>query len=153
MRLYQLTQTQNLALTLSQAWEFFSDPGNLAEITPSYLKFEILSELPSRIYPGEIIEYRVRPLWGIPLTWITEIAQVEEPYLFVDRQLKGPYKIWHHEHHFKEINDGIAMRDIVSYALPGGLFSTPLHPMIVKPKLEAIFNFRRLYLEKRFGFH
>jgi ligand-binding SRPBCC domain-containing protein len=150
---HQFTQIQKLPISIEQAWGFFSDPKNLVKITPSYLKFEILSELPSKIYAGELIEYRVRPLLGIPLTWVTKISHVEEPMLFVDMQIIGPYKIWHHEHHFKEIDGGIEMKDIVSYLLPFGFIGELFNPIIVRPRLNDIFNFRRTYLERSFGIY
>jgi len=112
-----------------------------------------MSELPSRIYEGEIIEYRVRPLLGIPVTWITEISHMARPNLFVDSQISGPYKFWHHEHHFKEIDGGIEMKDIVSYVMPFGFLGELIHPIIVRSRLDDIFNFRQTYLERRFGIY
>lgn len=151
MPLHVLKQIQRLPISLSEAWDFFSNPANLALITPPSLGFEIKSDLPESIYAGQIISYRVRPLLGIPVTWVTEIAHVSRPTLFVDRQLIGPYRIWHHEHHFTEIDGGIEMRDIVHYALPFGVIGDLFHPIIIKPRLNHIFNFRRSYLEEKFG--
>jgi ligand-binding SRPBCC domain-containing protein len=153
MALHQLTRIQKLPIPIDTAWDFFSDPGNLSLITPGYLRFEIMSELPSRIYEGEIIEYRVRPLLGIPVTWITEISHMARPNLFVDSQISGPYKFWHHEHHFKEIDGGIEMKDIVSYVMPFGFLGELIHPIIVRSRLDDIFNFRQTYLERRFGIY
>lgn len=153
MKLHQFTRIQKLPIPIDTAWDFFSDPGNLTLITPGYLRFEILTELPSRIYEGEIIEYLVRPLLGIPVAWITEISHMKRPSLFVDRQIRGPYKIWHHEHHFREIDRGIEMKDIVSYVMPFGFLGELSHPIIVRSRLDDIFNFRHTYLERRFGIY
>jgi ligand-binding SRPBCC domain-containing protein len=89
--------------TLQDAWAFFSDPRNLPRITPPWLSFEVLSELPARMHPGLLIEYRVRPLWGVPVKWVTEITRVAEPFLFVDEQRRGPYRHWRHEHRFRAV--------------------------------------------------
>jgi ligand-binding SRPBCC domain-containing protein len=99
-------------------------------------------ELPERMYEGLMIEYTVRPLFGIPMSWITEIKTVKENEFFVDEQRKGPYKIWHHEHHFKEVEGGVEMTDIVSYEIPLGFLGRIAHPLIVKVKLEEIFKYR-----------
>ncbi len=100
MATYQLTRRQTLPISLPQAWDFFSDPRNLAVITPDWLGFEILDNLPAKVYPGMIIRYKVRPLFRIPVTWVTEITQVTEPAMFIDEQRVGPYALWHHQHHF-----------------------------------------------------
>ena len=94
------------------------------------------------MYEGLMIEYSVKPLLGIPMTWITEIKTVKDNLFFVDEQRKGPYKIWHHEHHFKEVEGGIEMTDIVSYELPLGILGKFAHVLFVKKQLEGIFNFR-----------
>ena len=150
MRLYSLRARQLLPLGLPEAWDFFSDPANLQEITPPSMRFEVTSELPPRMHPGLIVTYRVRPLLGIPVTWVTEITHVAEPHLFVDEQRFGPYRFWHHQHHFREVKGGVEMVDIVHYAPP-----TPAAPFIdrllVGPKLRQIFEFRRKILEGRFG--
>jgi ligand-binding SRPBCC domain-containing protein len=149
MRLHQIETVQRLPVPVREAWSFFSDPSNLAAITPADMGFEVTRALPPRMHPGMIISYRVRPLLGIPVTWITEITHVVEPYLFVDEQRFGPYRFWHHQHHFREVEGGVEMRDLVSYVLPrgGGL----AHPVLVRPRLEQIFAYRREVLERRYG--
>ena len=128
---------------MERAWDFFSDPRNLAKITPPELDFTILTELPERIHPGMMIEYRVRPLLGIPVRWLTEITQVEPGKFFVDEQRIGPYRIWHHEHHFRALDDGrIEMTDRVTYVLPFSPLGDLFHPFLVKPQLAKIFTFR-----------
>lgn len=106
------------------------------------MKFKIKSELPEKMYEGLMIEYTVHPLLSIPLNWLTEIKTVKEGQFFVDEQRKGPYKIWHHEHHFEEVRGGVEMLDIVSYELPLGFIGKLAHPIFVKSKLDEIFDFR-----------
>ncbi len=149
--IHTLERTQSVPASMETCWSFFSDPRNLARITPLELGFEVLSELPERMHPGLMIEYRVRPLFGIPLTWLTEITHVQEPFLFVDEQRVGPYRIWHHEHHFAKAGDGtVTMRDKVTYQLPLTPFSEIAHPILVAPQLRRIFSYRDEAVRKIF---
>ncbi len=135
--------SQIIPASIESAWDFFSNPRNLSRITPPALDFTILTELPERIYAGMMIEYRVRPLLGIPARWVTEITHVEPGKYFVDEQRIGPYRIWHHEHHFAEIEGGrIEVKDRVTYVLPFGPLGDLAHPVLVKPQLAKIFAFR-----------
>ena len=137
---------------VSTAWDFFSDPRNLSRITPPALDFKILGDPPPAIYPGLMIEYRVRPLLGIPARWLTEITHVKTGAFFVDEQRIGPYRIWHHEHHFESLPDGrTGMRDRVTYVLPFGLLGDLVHPLLVRPKLEEIFSYRTTAVKSLFG--
>jgi len=113
--------------------------------------FNTTSEVPDKMYPGLIITYTVKPLLGIKVNWMTEITHVNEPFFFVDEQRAGPYRIWHHEHHFREIDGGVEMVDIVHYALPFGLLGNLVHPIIVKPQLNKIFGYRNEILKSMFG--
>lgn len=140
--MYQLKKTQLVKASMEECWNFFSSPKNLKEITPDYMGFDVLVDLPEKMYEGLMIEYKVKPLLGIGMKWITEIKYVHENKFFVDEQRKGPYKIWHHEHHFKEVPEGIEMTDIVSYEIPMGFLGRMMHPIIVKKKLEEIFDYR-----------
>lgn len=151
MATYQLTRRQTLPISLPQAWDFFSDPRNLAVITPDWLGFEILDDLPAKVYPGMIIRYKVRPLFRIPVTWVTEITQVTEPAMFIDEQRVGPYALWHHQHHFRQVEGGVENVDIVTFQLPYGIFGTIAYHLIVKRKLNEIFNYRNQVLQDRFG--
>ncbi|MDA9161920.1 SRPBCC family protein [Crocinitomicaceae bacterium] len=150
MGMYQLKRTQFIRTDLKTAWDFFSSPGNLKKITPDYMGFNVKTELPEKMYEGLMIEYTVKPLLGIPMNWITEIKTVNELEFFVDEQRKGPYKIWHHEHHFKEVDGGVEMTDIVSYELPLGILGRIMHPFVVQKKLEEIFDFRFKAVEELF---
>jgi ligand-binding SRPBCC domain-containing protein len=133
---------------MKTCWDFFSRPENLKKITPEYMGFDIKVELPEKMYEGQMIEYTVRPLFGIPMSWITEIKTVKENQFFVDEQRKGPYTIWHHEHHFKEVEGGVEMTDIVTYVVPLGILGKIVHPLIVKGKLEEILKHRFSQVEK-----
>jgi len=146
--------SQIIPATIARAWDFFSDARNLARITPPELDFTILGVLPERVYPGLMIEYRVRPLFGVPVRWVSEITHVEMGKFFVDEQRVGPYRIWHHEHHFKQLaNGGVEMTDRVTYVLPFGPLGDLVHPFLVKPSLERIFAFREEALKTIFQRH
>jgi ligand-binding SRPBCC domain-containing protein len=149
MKLHLLERTQRLPIGIAEAWDFFSDATNLARITPPEMGFEITSGAPGRMYAGMIVTYRVRPLAGIAVTWVTEITHVDEPRLFVDEQRFGPYRFWHHQHHFREIDGGVEVRDVVHYALPPG--GGMLRGLLVEPRLRQIFDHRSRILEEKFG--
>jgi len=150
MILYRLNRIQNLSISLQEAWQFFSSPLNLPSITPPWLNLTILGELADRMFPGMIIRYRVTPFLGIHVTWISEITHVDAPNFFVDEQRFGPYRFWHHQHHFLSIKGGIEMRDTVHYALKFGPVGRVMHTFVVKKKLEEIFDFRQRALTKLF---
>jgi ligand-binding SRPBCC domain-containing protein len=152
MPIHVLRITQVVPASVDECWAFFSDPHNLARITPEALDFQVLSELPLTIYPGMMIEYRVRPLLGVPMTWLTEITQVDAPRRFVDEQRVGPYALWHHEHTFTAMEPGrTEIRDVVHYVLPLGWLGNLIHPLLVAPQLRKIFAFREKAVTERFG--
>lgn len=152
MPVHTLERTQIIRAEVAAAWDFFSDPRNLEKLTPKELGFQILSELPGKMYPGMVIRYRVSPLLGIPMTWVTEITHVEQGRFFVDEQRVGPYRIWHHEHHFRDLGDGrIEMLDRVTYQLPMGWLSEPVHALVVEPQLRSIFAYREKVVQELFG--
>ena len=150
--MHQLKYSQKLPINLDEAWEFFSTPSNLSKITPASLNFVITSQaLEGKMYPGQIISYTVEPFLGIPLEWITEITHVQPKNYFVDEQRKGPYKMWHHEHHFKETSEGhVEITDLVSYVLPFGPLGEIAQKLFVKKQLEEIFTYRTKVLETYF---
>ena len=113
--------------------------------------FVVKSEVPQKMYEGLMIAYTVKPLAGIPLSWVTEIKTVKDKSFFVDEQRVGPYKIWHHEHHFKAVDGGVEMTDIVTYVLPFGILGKLVHPWLVKPKLAQIFSYRFKKVDQLFG--
>ena len=145
-----LKQEQFLPISLSEAWDFFSTPRNLNEITPDDLDFEICSELPDHVYKGLMITYRIRPILNIPVNWCTEITQVKEKEFFVDEQRSGPYKIWHHEHHFKSTEGGVLMTDILQYEIGKSIFGWLAGKLFVHKKVKQIFDYRYKKLETYF---
>lgn len=152
MAFYQLHKTQKLPARLEAVWDFISSPRNLKEITPVHMGFEVTSNGgATQMYPGMIITYKVRPLLGIPLTWMTEITHVKDREYFVDEQRMGPYKMWHHQHKLTAIEGGVLMTDIVTYQPPFGFIGAMANTLVIKRQLEAIFEFRTKALEARFG--
>ena len=153
MAFYQFKRSQKIKASLAEVWDFISSPKNLKEITPDYMGFDITSDHIEKMYAGAIISYKVSPLAGFKMTWVTEITHVKEGNYFVDEQRVGPYQIWHHQHHIKEIEGGVLMTDIVSYKPPFGLLGALANRLFIKTKLKEIFNYRRLAMEQRFGKH
>lgn len=152
MQSHTLTRTQFVPVPLSEAWDFFSNPANLAAITPSGMGFHILSKNKmERMYAGQLIEYRVSPVLGIPLYWMTEITHVVEGRYFIDEQRFGPYSLWHHQHHFREVAGGVEMTDLIHYRVPLGLLGRLANLLFVRKKLEGIFEYRFQKVEALFG--
>lgn len=151
MRLHRLEANQFLPIALDEAWGFFSDPSNLPAITPPWLNLSPTSELPSEMHPGLIVTYDVVPFPGVRVLWVTEISHVVNRVLFVDEQRAGPYRFWHHQHHFREVPGGTEMRDIIHYALPFGVAGDLLGRRMVRQKVSGILEYRRGALNRRFG--
>lgn len=153
MRSYHLSFKQQLPISVTEAWDFFSSPMNLARITPKEMAFTVTSDpaLLETMYAGMIITYKVSPLLGIKINWMTEITQVEEEQYFIDEQRFGPYKFWHHQHHFKAIAGGTEMSDILTYGLPMGILGNIANSVFVANKLQQIFNFRKQKVVELFG--
>ncbi|WP_191861011.1 SRPBCC family protein [Hanstruepera ponticola] len=151
MKIYTLHKKQNLPISVEQAWDFLSDPGNLKVITPDYMGFNILSGADRPMYAGQIIQYIVTPVLGIKTKWVTEITHVIDKHYFVDEQRFGPYSLWHHKHFIKEIEGGVEMEDIIDYKIPLGILGQLVQPILVKPKLEEIFEYRQKKLIELFG--
>ena len=151
-KVYSFKAVQNLPISLEEAWSFFSRPDNLKDITPQKLGFKVLSKYHGEMmYPGQIIEYKVSPIAGIPLYWMTEITHVENGKYFVDEQRFGPYTLWHHQHHFKPIAGGVQMTDIVHYKLPLWFLGDIANTLFVERQLRDIFDFRFKKAEELFG--
>ncbi|GHE23347.1 SRPBCC family protein [Sphingobacterium griseoflavum] len=147
--IYTLERTQFLSCSLEETWRFFTNPHNLATITPDSLDFTVLNTFDEEeIYEGMRINYYVRPLLGIRLAWQTKILEVHPQRSFVDLQEKGPYKLWRHQHEFFEEGAGVRMKDTVQYELPFGILGTLAHRIVVRKKLREIFDFRYQTLEK-----
>lgn len=149
--MHTLERTLRIPITIDKAWAFFSSPENLKKITPPDIGFDIKSGYSSPMHAGMIITYTVKPFLGIPLNWVSEITEVEEKSFFIDEQRKGPYAIWHHQHHFKAIPHGVEMTDIVNYKLPFGVLGEWLEPVLVRPKVHGIFDYRNKKMVELFG--
>jgi ligand-binding SRPBCC domain-containing protein len=152
MGFYQFKKTQEINSSIEEVWSFISNPENLKKITPEYMGFDIVSEsIPSKMYEGMIIEYRVSPLFGLKTTWVTEITNYKKNKYFVDEQRIGPYKIWHHQHILEPTENGVMMTDIISYQPPYGILGKLANAIIIKKKLKEIFDYRTVVIREIFN--
>jgi ligand-binding SRPBCC domain-containing protein len=152
MAFYQLIKIQKLPCTIADVWDFISSPINLKEITPKHLGFIVTSNTGAeKMYPGMIITYKVSPVLGIQLNWMTEITQVKDKEYFIDEQRIGPYSLWHHQHKIQPIDGGVLMTDIITYQPPLGFFGAMANSLFIKKQLKDIFDYRKTALENRFG--
>jgi ligand-binding SRPBCC domain-containing protein len=150
-KVYSFKTVQVLPVSMEDAWHFFSSPSNLPSITPEKLRFKIISyHHGEKMYPGQIIEYKVSPVLGIPVYWMTEITHVEEHKYFIDEQRFGPYSLWHHQHHFRPVHGGVEMTDIVHYKLPFWFLGDIANNLFVEKQLREIFDYRFKAVEKRY---
>ena len=141
MRIHKLVREQFLAHPVEEIFPFFADAHNLERITPPLLSFRVVTEYPIEMRAGTLIEYKLR-LHGLPVDWLTRIEEWDPNTSFVDSQLAGPYRLWHHTHTFEERDGGTLMRDVVRYALPAWPFGELALPL-VRRDLARIFDFRR----------
>ena len=148
--LFQLRRKITLKTSIKEAWDFFSDPKNLKSITPPKLNISITSEIPSNMYEGMIISYKVYPIFDLPITWVTEITKIIPNRMFIDEQRHGPYKMWHHEHFFREVENGIEVEDLVNYVMPYGPLGILIQKWYVGNELEKIFDYRTRVLKEKF---
>jgi ligand-binding SRPBCC domain-containing protein len=151
MKIFKLKYSQKLPINLNEAWDFLSSPNNLELITPKSMDFNIIDWDKKKAYPGQIIQYTVKPILGIKINWVTEITQVRDKEFFVDEQRFGPYTFWHHKHFIKEIEGGVIMEDVIHYKPPFGLIGVLLNFLFINSKLNSIFKHRELELIKTFG--
>jgi ligand-binding SRPBCC domain-containing protein len=151
MGVYTFRTSQILQASLSEVWEFISNPSNLKLITPPGMGFDITTQnLSSRVYPGMIISYLVAPFAGIRMRWITEITHITPGSYFVDEQRVGPYSLWHHEHHLEVVDEGVRMTDIVTYRPPFGFIGSIANSLIIRSRLNSIFGYREKALNDIF---
>ncbi len=150
---FQKKEVQIINASIEEVWDFISSPNNLKKITPEYMGFDITSaELPEKMYPGMIITYKLSPLPGIKINWMTEITHVKELSYFVDEQRMGPYTMWHHEHHLEKTEDGqVKMTDLITYITPLGFLGAFANEILIKGELKKIFDFRRAAIDNYFG--
>jgi len=147
MKTYWLRKSIWLPQSRAKVFEFFSNPANLDRLTPAWLNFAILTPATSQIKQGALLDYRLR-IRGIPIRWQSEVAVWDPPRRFIDRQTKGPYSLWIHEHTFEERDNGTVVGDNVEYAVPGGSI---VQKLLVAPDIERIFNYRHKILEELFN--
>jgi len=149
--MHHLYSEQFIPVSPEKAWEFFSNPHNLNLITPNDMSFKIIGELPDKMYEGMFIRYKLKPMLNIGVNWVTEITHIKENEFFVDEQRTGPYKIWHHEHHFKPVNNGVLMTDKLYYDIGKGFIGSIAGALFVHNKVKNIFNYRFKKVEELFG--
>ncbi len=151
MKIYKQETVQYVNAPLAECWTFFSNPKNLQKITPKEMGFQITDFDDKSMYPGQIIQYKVTPLLGVSLTWMTEITQVKDNSYFIDEQRFGPYSFWHHKHFFEATPTGTKMTDVVHYGLPLGFLGRIVNSLVVENKLKSIFEHRRVVIDKMFN--
>jgi len=148
---YKLRTEQILPVSIDQAWEYFSSPKNLQKITPDDLDFIITSGEPEPMFAGQLITYKIKLFPFLRSSWITEITHVSNSDYFIDEQRFGPYKMWHHLHRFTSLENKVLMEDIVHFKLPLGWLGRLFFPILIKPRLQHIFQYRYRKLEELFG--
>jgi len=148
MKLHRINRRQLIPISMTEAWEFFSNPVNLSKITPPWLNLKVISNIPKSMHLGMIISYRITPVAFMPTIWISEITHVKIPTYFVDEQRLGPFRFWHHQHFFKEVGRDVEMQDIVNYVMPLGPIGEMVHEISVSKKIKDIFDFRKKALER-----
>jgi len=141
MKVYSLKRKQFIKLPIEKVFDFFSKPENLEKITPSSLSFKIITPIPIDMSKGALIDYTIK-LFFYPVHWRTIISDYNPPYSFIDQQIKGPYKFWHHSHEFKEVNDGVEIIDNVKYSVPFGVVGRLAHKIWIRNELNKIFDYR-----------
>ncbi|MFI5172423.1 MAG: hypothetical protein ACHQFW_08530 [Chitinophagales bacterium] len=144
-------RTQRFPAVQAELWKFISSPANLSIITPPEMGIRMQTDMPGEIYSGLEINYTVAPIFNIRLRWTTLIEEVNAPYYFTDKQLKGPYAYWEHKHILTQINEGTEMRDVVKYKLPFGVMGQLAGNKFISNKIKEIFEFRRIKLIEIFG--
>jgi ligand-binding SRPBCC domain-containing protein len=153
VKTYLLKTEQAIPISLDEAWDFFSSPLNLAKITPKEMGFVVTSDytVQTKMYAGMIITYKISPLFGIKMNWMTEITHVKDGEYFVDEQRFGPYALWHHQHHFKAVDGGVLMNDILNYAIPYGVIGRLGNAILVHKQIRKIFSYREKAIKEMFG--
>ena len=150
--LYTLYAKQTVAKERDILWDFFRKPRNLNKLTPEDVEFKITSGKSDDFYEGKIISYKIKPFKMINLNWVTEISQIKEGSYFIDNQIFGPYKLWHHEHHFKSNSDGTTdIIDKVKYKVPFNILGRLMHKIVIRKKLYNIFKFRQKKINDLFN--
>ncbi len=150
MIVHRLERRQYLEHPAEAVFAYFASARNLEQITPPWLGFEVLTDEPIEMGVGTLIDYRLR-VHGVPVRWTSRIEEWEPGRSFADRQLRGPYGLWHHRHRFEPAGEGTVVSDEVDYALPLGRLGDLAHPLFVRRDLERIFSFRREAVQRALG--
>ncbi len=150
MKTYTLTAEQFVPRPLPEVFAFFERPENLAKITPPSLGFVIVTPTPIAMKAGALIDYTIKVM-GMRLRWRTLISQYDPPHMFVDEQLQGPYRQWHHTHTFREVEGGTVISDEVKYSLPLGILGRIAHVLFVRRQLQGIFAYRAEVIGEKFN--
>lgn len=140
-----------LPVPLKEAWHFFAQPKNLAEITPPEMKMELVDDQKVPMYEGMVLRFKVSPLWGIKLNWTSEISKIVPMRYFIDCMIDGPFSQWHHQHFFEEAKNGTLARDIIHYKPPLGLLGKMAKPLIVEKNINQLFEYRAQKLSEIFN--
>ena len=152
MSWHQIKDEILLPIPLAEAWDFFTNPLNLAKITPTEMNFRhVFPPDAERVYPGMYLIYKVSPVAGIPLSWVTEITEVRPMERFVDDQITGPFGAWHHIHEFEARGNQTLARDVLYYLMPFGLLGSVAHSLFAKKQIEGIFEYRKVRMKELFG--
>ncbi len=149
--MHHITTEQFIPISIDKAWDFFSNPHNLNLITPRDMSFKIIGDVPEYMYEGMFIQYKIKPMLNISVDWVTEITHIKDQTFFVDEQREGPYKIWHHEHHFKQHNNGVLMTDKLYYDIGKGFIGSIAGALFVHKKVKHIFDFRYKKIDELFN--
>ena len=151
MKIHQLHYQQSLNLSRQEAWDFFTSPLHLNTITPDFFTITPTSTVPAQIYSGLMISYEMKAVFGLPMSWLSEISHCEPPHYFIYQQKEGPFKFWSHEVRLTESGTDIIVEDIVFYTMPFGFIGEILHKLMIANKLAKIFSTRSDYLSQRWG--
>lgn len=153
MKVKRKEWVQVIPRDLEEVWHFFSRPENLNDMTPEDMDFQIMTDIQGvEMYEGMIIQYKVSPMLGIKLNWVTEITHVRDRQYFIDEQRFGPYALWHHQHHFELVDGGVKMTDILNYKVPYGFIGDIANAIFVENRIDEIFKYRIKAVEKIFNF-
>lgn len=150
-KLYKLEDKIELPISQARAWEFLSNPGNLAALTPPKMQFRMPYEKDKTIYPGKILVFKVKPFRFFHTHLVSEITHVKEQEFFIDKQIYGPYAFWQHEHRLQQAAEGTAIIDLLYYKLPGGPLEGFAHALLVKQNLRYLFDYRKNQMQQIFG--
>ena len=149
MKVYKLQFKQTINKPINEVFSFFSNPENLALITPERLSFKILTPLPIKMKDGQLIDYTIT-IFKKEIRWRTLITEYAYPNKFIDQQLKGPYSLWHHTHYFYNHGDYVEMIDKISYAIPFGFIGQMINYFFINKDLLEIFDYRKKNIKNYF---